>query len=87
MTKSEALFEEILSSLQIKFKKISEGDIQRPDYIVGEGDNISYWEIKEIVENQDEKNIINSIDSGNMDAYSVNSKRIKKRIKKAFHQF
>ena len=63
MTKSEVLFEEILRNKGIQFQKIPESkNEERPDYQVGEGDSSSYWEVKEIEENPEEKKIIESIE-------------------------
>ena len=82
MTVSEILFESILSSLKIDFEKIPESNKKRPDYKVGK-ETISYWEIKEITKNPDEKKIITSISHGEQEVYSVNSKRVENSIKDA----
>jgi len=82
MTVSERLFESILSGLKIDFKKIPECSEKRPDYKVGK-EIISYWEIKELTENPDEKQIVNSISAGEQEVYSVNSKRVENSIKEA----
>jgi len=90
MTRSEKLFEEIFEGFQIKFEKIPESNVrneERPDYEVGEGGSLSYWEVKELEENPHEKEVVKAISNGEEEIYSVNSKRVRRSIQKAFHQF
>jgi len=90
MNRSEKLFQEIFERFQIKFEKIPEStvnDEKRPDFEVGEGNTLSYWEVKELEENHHEKRIVKAISNGQKKIYSVNSKRVKESIRKAFHQF
>ncbi|ELN4659382.1 hypothetical protein RZ729_005513 [Escherichia coli] len=52
-TKSEKLFEEILERKQIKFNRILEDETKTPDYEIILNSMKTYWEIKELFENDD----------------------------------
>ena len=54
-TKSEKLFEEILKRKQIEFNRILEDKNKTPDYEVVLDGIKTYWEIKELSENDDQK--------------------------------
>jgi len=90
MTKSEILFEAVLRERNIKYEKIPvqpKEKIRTPDYKVHLNEIDSYWEIKELVENDNEKNIIKSIGTENQEIYTVNSARVSNSIKSASGQF
>ena len=86
MTESESIFENLLSERNINFRKIPESSIKTPDYEIIHGGR-SYWEIKELTENPNEKSILNQVKNGISDVYSVNSHRVKDSIKKSCQQF
>lgn len=86
ITKSERLIEEILSDRAIAYNKIPVSTERTPDYEVVLGDTKSYWEIKELTENPTEKQIVNNVNSGIIDVYSIDSKRISESIKSAAGQ-
>ncbi len=87
MTKSESIFEFVLSERNIAFKKIPEATTRTPDYEVYIDNLVSYWEIKELKENPDEKAIQNQIKTDSHGIYSVNSLRVRNSIKSALRQF
>ncbi len=90
MTESEILFEKILSELGVDFypipKSLNSGK-QTPDYqILLDGED-SYWEVKELEENDEENSILSKTINDNHEIYSVDSERIKYSIIKACKQF
>lgn len=87
MTKSEQIFNDIFIELGITPYKIPESSIQTPDYEIILNGIKTYWEIKELEENEKEKEIINKIQSDQQDIYSVNSERVNNSIKTACAQF
>lgn len=87
MTESEVLLEKLLSSMNVDFQRIAEGSTPTPDYKVTINGEESYWEVKELEENQDEKNILKDIENDCNDIYSVNSQRVSNSIKSAAKQF
>jgi len=90
VTKSESLLEEILEKFGIAFERIPESSVpyeKTPDYLVSIGTEKSYWEVKELESNEDEQAILNSIDSGLSETYSVNSRRVRNCITSACEQF
>jgi hypothetical protein len=87
MTESEKLFEEILRDPKIEPKKIPEGSSRTPDYEIKLNNFKTYWEIKELEENDKEKGIIDQLASDNPEIYSIDSKRVRHSIKSAFRQF
>ncbi len=87
MTKSESIFESILFKRNIAFKKIPEEITRTPDYEVHLGNLVSYWEIKELEENPDEKEIQKQIKTNSHGLYKVNSLRVTNSISSACGQF
>ena len=90
MTRSEQILEEILTGCGISFKKIPESQIsgeKRPDYLVGTEDRPTYWEVKELDENPEERKIINSATGQLSEVYSVDSERVADKLDAAFKQF
>ena len=87
MTESESLLEELLSSKDIEFLKIPESITPTPDFKVTIHGEESYWEVKELEENPDEKGILKDIKNGCNEIYSVNSQRVENSIKFAAKQF
>ena len=86
MTESERLIEEILSNRAIPHTKIPESTIRTPDYEVVIGDTKSYWEIKELTENPSETQIVDDVESGTVETYSIDSNRVSESIKSASGQ-
>lgn len=86
MTESERLIEEILSERSIPHNKIPDSTTRTPDYEVELGGTESYWEIKELSENPTEKQILDDVNSGIIEIYSIDSKRISESIKSASGQ-
>ncbi len=87
MTESEKAFEKILELSEINFSKIPEGESLTPDYEVIIESGLTYWEIKELEENEHEKEILSKVENNEGSVYSVNSRRIEGSIKKACAQF
>ena len=87
MTESEVLLEKLLSTMNVDFQRIAESSTPTPDYKVTINGEESYWEVKELEENQDEKNILKDIEKDSADIYCVNSKRVSHSIKSAARQF
>lgn len=87
MNESEKLFEKILTKPGITFSKIPASEIRTPDYKVFIGSLETFWEIKEVKENESEKDIVKSVESGQVKVYSVNSDRVEASIKSAAGQF
>jgi hypothetical protein len=85
-TESEFLIEEILLSKAIPHTKITESTVRTPDYEVVISDKKSYWEIKELIENTNEKNILTNIETGINDVYTIDSRRVTQSIKSASGQ-
>lgn len=86
MTESERLIQEILSDRAIPHNKIPDSTTRTPDYEVVLGGTNSYWEVKELAENPTEKQISDNVDSGIIEIYSIDSKRISESIKSASGQ-
>lgn len=86
ITESERLFEKILSNRAIPHTKITESTIKTPDYEVVLGDAKSYWEIKKLSENPSEKQIIDTVESGTAEIYSIDSDRASRSIDTASRQ-
>lgn len=90
MTESEILFEEILNELGVNFSPIPKSrnsGKQTPDYkILLDGED-SYWEVKELEENDEENSILSKTKNDEHEIYSVDSERIKYSIIKACKQF
>ncbi len=81
ITKSEILFVEILDSLDIYCEKIPETNKSKTsDFKVGKK-NTSYWELKGLNENDNEKSIIKNVENGVLKSYSIDSKRVVNSIK------
>ena len=87
MNYSEQLFEKILTNHRIGFRKIPESTIRTPDYEILLGSMKTFWEIKEIEENKQEKQMVQSTKSGQVEVYSVDSNRVVNSIKSASKQF
>lgn len=87
MTESEKLLEIILKTNCIEFSKIPEREIRTPDYEVRIDDQLSYWEVKELSENDDEKDIIKTSETGKAQSYCIYSDRVENSIKSASKQF
>ncbi|WP_020414613.1 hypothetical protein [Microbulbifer variabilis] len=91
MNNSEALLSELFSSLNISHEKIKESSAnggKSPDFKVFWGGELSYWEVKGLDDNDDEKEIIKNIRAdANAQMYQVNSERVGKNINKATKQF
>lgn len=73
--------------MSITFDRIPESSTPTPDYKVIINGEQSYWEVKELGENQAEENILKDIENGSGEIYSVNSKRVENSIKSAAKQF
>ncbi|MCO1335456.1 hypothetical protein MO867_14045 [Microbulbifer sp. OS29] len=88
MNNSEVLLSELLSSLDIPHEKIEENEENKvPDFEVRWEGKSSYWEVKGLDSNKDEKKIIRNIQNDEVQPYQVNSKRVKDSIKDASYQF
>ncbi|PSW74473.1 hypothetical protein C9J41_06270 [Photobacterium sp. GB-50] len=86
MTESESQFEITLDDKNIKFQKIPETEGKTPDYEVYLGNHLSYWEIKELIENPSEKQVLRDIEGECLGIYQVNSDRVVNSIKDAAKQ-
>ncbi|WP_043317149.1 hypothetical protein [Microbulbifer sp. HZ11] len=87
MTESEQVLERIFKTKEISFKKIPESATRTPDYEVVAGFSKSFWEVKEICENGEEKEIIRKFEADQGEIFSVHSKRVESSIKSASGQF
>ncbi len=87
MTESELLLQKILTAKGVKHKKLPESGIRTPDFEVICGDLVSFWEVKELEENPDEKGILKNQEAGQGEIYSIDSDRIENQIKSACGQF
>ncbi|MFB2764726.1 hypothetical protein [Marinobacter shengliensis] len=83
MNEAENLIDEILTDHGIDHRKLPELGGPTPDFEVWVGDSISYWEVKQFVENPYEKEVL----AGCHEIYSINSDRIEDRVKSASLQF
>lgn len=86
-TKSEKIFEEILGRKKIVFNRIAEDANKTPDYEIILDDMRTYWEIKELSENEDQKKLRKQIDQGEVLAIDIQSDGLEDKIKKAKQQF
>ncbi len=89
-TQSEIICSNILKSKGVPHTKIPRSKVEKvqtPDFAVDLCGIDSVWEVKELTENPDENKILKTLESENPPLYSVNSSRVKNRIKEACNQF
>lgn len=87
MTESELLLQKILTEKGVKHQKLPESATRTPDFQVSCGDMVSLWEVKELEENPDEREILKQYETGEGEVYSIDSDRIENQIKSACGQF
>lgn len=87
MTESEEIFESVLLKKGIIYERIPEAESRAPDYKINLGCADTYWEIKELEENLNEKEILKKIEVNEQEGYSVDSSRVANSIKTASVQF
>jgi hypothetical protein len=87
MTESEEIFESVLLKKGIIYERIPEAESRTPDYKINLGCADTYWEIKELEENLNEKEILKKIEVNEQEDYSVDSSRVANSIKTASAQF
>ncbi len=88
MTESEEIFESVLKMKGIIYERIPRTNMLTPDYKVKLDCTDSYWEIKELDINKNEKEILKNIEASLIKGYSIDSfRRVAKKIKKASNQF
>lgn len=86
MTTSERILTSLLEQVNVNFKKIPESDIKTPDFELKFTDHTSYWEVKELIENPAEKQILSQIKDNSLQIYKINSERVWSSIKTAAKQ-
>ena len=87
MTESEEIFESVLLKKGIIYERIPEAESSTPDYKINLGCDDTFWEIKELKENPNEKEILKKIEVNEQEDYSVDSSRVANSIKTASAQF